>query len=363
MMCDFWKALHRDWKGSIPPGIIFLPGEKLAERGFRWAPKTWMSALEIDHPDPLSIINCTTELAENLGLCVEYPGFLLHCQDRKVILGTDRVHPTFTFPIDRDLLEWYTVEPADKERKTYLYQILDQPADESTDLAIILSRSRPREMPPEIGLLVEIYEKKEQLTITGRTLTAYCCHVIHRVRVWRTKPKYSHGNSPTFSEHGVLQRRDTVQSTNNTSPSILQAPSESDAQICIGELIEPDQRWYVDASDPPIPDEPAEEEKVPNTSELLVEPDVGTSTTPKTKNSASVIQKTVGIISLAILWRKNASSHQTPSGSVAFTSKESSKTNPPEPAVETAKPASSGSSVDPSPGFLRKRLTGVSRLW
>jgi hypothetical protein len=364
MMCDFWSALNRDLKGSIPPGIIFLPGEKLTERGFRWAPKTWMKALEIDHPDPLNIINCTTDLAQDLGLCVEYPGFLLHCQDRKVILGTDHVHPTFTFPIDRDLLEWYTVEPADKEdeaTKTYLNRILDQPTYDSTDLAILLSRSRPREMPPEIGLLVEIYEKKEQWTETGRKFTAYCCHVIHRVRVWRTQPKYGHGNSPTFSELLSLQRRDTAQSINNISPSILQAPSETDAQICIGELIESDQRWYVDRSDPAKPEVP-KEEKMTDTSALSVEPDVGISTTPKSKNGGSVMERIVRSRNLAIFW-KNTSSHQAPSDAVAPPLKESNQTDVPVQETERAKAVSSGSFIDPAPGFLKKRFTELSKLW
>jgi len=39
----------------IPPGMIFLPGPRLAKKGYGWAPRTWLSSREIDSPDPLSL--------------------------------------------------------------------------------------------------------------------------------------------------------------------------------------------------------------------------------------------------------------------------------------------------------------------
>src|SRR4051794_26351709 len=183
MMRDFWKIIQRDMPGSIPPGMIFLPGEKLPQEGFRWAPMTWMSALKGDHPDPLGSFPCTTELHERLGLLVQYPGFLLHCQDRKFLIGTNQSEPVkFTFPIDRDLLEWYSVENADRKLKPYIYQFLEKSNGNQSDLAIILSRSRPKEIPSEIGLLVEIYEKKARKEQPDPNKLVFHCRTIRRVR-------------------------------------------------------------------------------------------------------------------------------------------------------------------------------------
>ena len=269
-MEDFWSTIQRRLPGSIPPGIIFLPGEKLSKKGFRWAPRTWLSAHEIDHPDPLSIFNCTTEL-DDQGLLVRYPGFLLHCEDRKVILGTSHTHEKqrFTFPIDQDLREWYSVEPADtitkehadKNKKPDVYQILEQSNEKPIELAIILSRSRPREMPPEIGLLVEINSRTQRWREGDRRDdTVYCCRIIHRVRVCRAEPLYSHDwtklQHTNMNQFGMIQRQDSVLEPSNSSPSILGFPSERDSKICIGEIVESGQFWYVDGFEPETPELP-----------------------------------------------------------------------------------------------------------
>jgi hypothetical protein len=320
MMCDFWRMLNERYPGSIPPGIIFLPGERLSEPGFRWAPKTWMSAVEIDHPDPLSTFNGITEL-EKQGLLVQYPGFLLHCQDKKVILGTDHSDTKFTFPIDRDLLEWYSVEPADKERKAYLYQILERPKGKPTELAIILSRSRPREMPPEIGLLVEIYAKPTRWKQGDRKRIVYWCHIIHRVRVWRAKPLYGHGQFAKTDEFESSRENGPRQSHTNTSPSILRAPSANDSQICIGELIDSDQRWFVDSFDPPKPEDPPFEDLT-----LSGTPGISTQTTSETlippKNEGSGFKKAA----LSILWKLNLNARQPQSDSTSPPLEENSST-------------------------------------
>src|SRR5689334_4831978 len=52
LMKEFWTLFEREYEGNIPPGLIFLPGEKLALQGFGWAPRSFMEAYKLDHPDP-----------------------------------------------------------------------------------------------------------------------------------------------------------------------------------------------------------------------------------------------------------------------------------------------------------------------
>lgn len=83
---DFWYIFHDQHQGCIPPGIIFLPGEKASlehegRSGFGWAPKTWLSASEVDYPDRLSIWYAPTDLRDE-GLIVQFPGVLLHTHSR-----------------------------------------------------------------------------------------------------------------------------------------------------------------------------------------------------------------------------------------------------------------------------------------
>lgn len=44
LMTDWWLVLERYRPDSIPPGSVFLPGEKLPIDGFGWAPRTFKSA-------------------------------------------------------------------------------------------------------------------------------------------------------------------------------------------------------------------------------------------------------------------------------------------------------------------------------
>jgi hypothetical protein len=122
-------------------------------------------------------------------------------------------------------------------------------------LAVILSRSRPREAQPEIGLLVEIYNEPERQQDDGRDEIVYCCKIIHRVKVSRFKPLYSHPwNDITTNEH---VRRLTGYDFQTLS--VLSSSSDNDDNICIGEIINDDQRWTVDGYEPEetlMPEEP-----------------------------------------------------------------------------------------------------------
>ena len=96
----------------IPPGMIFLPGPRLTEKGYSWAPKTWLSSREIDSPDPLSVPDAgNTRLTPTEGLEVQFPGFMLH--DLGDGRSTLRNRLNFYFSANAALLEWYRVELAD----------------------------------------------------------------------------------------------------------------------------------------------------------------------------------------------------------------------------------------------------------
>ncbi|KAH7064419.1 hypothetical protein BKA63DRAFT_173216 [Paraphoma chrysanthemicola] len=225
-MKDFWEVLEENSPGAIPPGIIFLPGDRIQMKGFGWAPLTWMEAGGVDHPDPISVISKSAKL-EPLkgGLLVEFPGFLLHCQDRNAILGFTN-GKGFWFPSDSSLSEWYHVERADnKEFSTKKGVVYEERAEQ---LAIILSRPRPREMA-EIGLLVEVYEIREQRELgkdSGKRI--FKVFIIGRVTVRR--------------------ETDTRDEQKARKDEIIQSRKETyHKRIICGEALEDDQQWYVDS--------------------------------------------------------------------------------------------------------------------
>jgi hypothetical protein len=326
MMKDFWETIDDRLGGSIPAGIIFLRGDKVAIQGFRWAPRSWMEAHELDHPDPLSSFNYPTRLDGRQGLHVQYPGFILHCPNRKLLLRTDFTESKFTFPVDRGLLEWYCVELADNleieeeegnkdnkhnqaqnSRRSHIYPLIEEPQGTMSDLAIILSRSRPREAPAEIGLLVEIYQKRERQE-NGRDDIVYCCKIIHRVRVSRVKPLYSHAwNDDTMNELDGVRGRST--GSDVQSSSILSSSSpDDDNDICIGEIVNENQRWAVDGYEPPEPEEPPMPGPLVSETAVLEEPEikVGKLQRAATWGRSSVVSILTGPVSALDGWLRSA---------------------------------------------------------
>ncbi|KAM7216552.1 hypothetical protein V8F06_008080 [Rhypophila decipiens] len=233
LVCVFWNVLHKQRKGAIPSGMIFLPGDKVNRKGFGWAPQTWLSAYEMDYPDPLSFWNKATDLSPGKGLSVHYPGFLLHpdslsCRGR--ILGTSPDSEPFTFPVDRSLNEWYSFQRLDDKAAGPLNEVARQ-AKANTQLAIILSGSSlPRESPKEIALLVEVIDTEADQTseeTLDRRAVEHICHIVHRILVWR---------SPDHLR-GTRDKR----SFKSGSPG-----AGLDEDICIGEVTSSTQRWWVD---------------------------------------------------------------------------------------------------------------------
>ena len=249
----FWELFHKKYPGSIPAGLIFLEGEKVDQKGYGWAPRTFMSICETDYPDPMAPVQRPgyrgTSIDKDWGLHVRYPGFILHSQHgkkiRNKILFTDSAQGTLEFPGSGSLLDWYHVEAADN--KPYTDQ-LSLVIERRTQLAIILTRPNPREDPAEIGLLVEIYkttrprpphlepndelpdEDKTSATqsyqrprgdvLCGRRV-AYCCQLIRRVKIRRDSSRVL--SSANSLGHGhccqMLRRAHRERHSENTDAS------------------------------------------------------------------------------------------------------------------------------------------------
>ncbi|KAK7926582.1 hypothetical protein PG985_003580 [Apiospora marii] len=235
----FWERFHKTYRGAIPAGIIFLPGDKINIRGYAWAPKTWLSAHEVTYPEPMSFWNSPTELSAD-GLLVHYPGFILHTdcpKTRNSILGTatnSGENEYFSFPVDRTLKEWYSVTKAE-ERSYCNLAIVHQ---STSKLAIIASRA-PSELPREIALLVEI--KKEDSSPRadcGPGAIDYYVKVIRRLYIWR------HAKDSTEVARARLKNDDFG--------------STETQDFLVGEKFGPRQRWWVDgyvtaSLDPEVP--------------------------------------------------------------------------------------------------------------
>lgn len=232
LVCEFWRVLQLQKKGSIPPGMIFLPGEKVKRVGFGWAPTTWLSVHEMDYPDPLSSRNEPSELDENLGLRVAYPGVFLYPNsqiDRARILGTSVSSDPPSFPINRSLDEWYSFERVDDPATGQPNQVT-RLVGEDTQLAIILSGPLPRESSKEIALLVEVKQLEDPGDEKAKEFRAL---IIHRVLIWKD-PGY-------LKKEGDRQQFQTGYAGLSSKPL-----------VCLGETLPPTQRWWVDS--PEIPE-------------------------------------------------------------------------------------------------------------
>ncbi|KAK3334177.1 hypothetical protein B0T19DRAFT_383366 [Cercophora scortea] len=309
LMRDFWITFDEQYKGAIPPGIIFLPSDKIRIPGFGWAPRTWMEAHDqTGYPEPLQPTGFKTVLDKEHGLRVRYPGFLLHTRDRSRVLGINKLDDEFVFPVDSNLLEWYRAKPVDpvQANDNYVAGIRDN----NTRLAIILSRPQRGGLAPEIALLVEVWKQRIETQDEGTRKVLYC-QVIHRLQVSRERrsPGVSGRAPPAFasassedlnlSPNMSFSRRDTVRaagkqpaayysrtsaataSARATSNSVdmtlmgyttnaetheqfLVSPSAAaaagtinttlhplisgtrDDDVIIGEAVGPDQDWFVD---------------------------------------------------------------------------------------------------------------------
>lgn len=213
MMRELWDAFNETRPGFIPPGIIFLPGQRLSIKGYGWAPSTWMPRKEEDYPNPLGSVAFPAELHPR-GLLVRYPGFLLHTENRKAILELPGPEGEFSFPSDGTFSEWYTAKLDNWAPSNIKAGLL---RNDETPLAIILSRPRPRHLQ-EIGLLVDTdLAIKQQLPDASGIAKILPAHIICRVKV----------------------RRDNRH-------EMIGGDCFDPAKFICGEVLDDSQRWYVD---------------------------------------------------------------------------------------------------------------------
>lgn len=186
MMKDFLHLISKHCPGSIPAGIIFLPGERLKLPGFGWAPATWASGRNEDYPYPLSRMEHATELMPE-GLIVRYPGIMLHCEELTLVMN-HKMGQGFHFPVDRELNEWYRVDLAKKNTLPRIDEIKAGQNNKKFNymVAVIISRPRPKERLPDIALLVEIYDKAwRRQEKQARNESIYYARILSRVKITR----------------------------------------------------------------------------------------------------------------------------------------------------------------------------------
>ena len=163
---------------AIPPGIIFAPGTRLLEQGYRWAPESWLSGNLEEPPDSLTGQVRTARLNVPHGLEVWYPGFRLHNlmnQDKSMNEDIknngeelERDLSEFYFATDRLLWQWYRALPAGK--------LGSQPRrapKKPRNLAIIVPQVLASNAK-EIGLLVDISREQSSILFV---------EILHRIYI------------------------------------------------------------------------------------------------------------------------------------------------------------------------------------
>ncbi|ETS85964.1 hypothetical protein PFICI_03989 [Pestalotiopsis fici W106-1] len=274
----FWTQFNDRWHKSIPPGIIFLPGDRVERIGFGWAPRTWMTAQPVDHPDPLALMTSTATMNGKDGLQVRYPGFILHPQERSHILATDKHRKRFWFPTGPSFLDWYVVETIEDDTPQ---QFIQKIQESDARLGIIVSRVKPGDSPAEIGLLVQIREERtNQASTTGpldvvpeeqepsqrsdapttihqkeREASDLYCEIVRRVKVSReTRAEFRTRNRARFltaddreaiPSHRVLRAQD-MPTRGSMVPQVMTDSADTKGKICLAEELGPEQVWNVD---------------------------------------------------------------------------------------------------------------------
>jgi hypothetical protein len=187
-MCRFLSML--DYIG-IPPGIVFLQGDRMKREGFRWAPRTWRSGLGQQFPYPMSRKSDDSSLLMRNGLLVRYPGILLQIPRR--LSGK-----TITVWTENEGRWWYQLEylcpEGDDSAGSCPWTLLQK--DEQWRPAIILCRL-PVQSDPEIALLVSIVQSREDIE--------YVHHLCHLKVKSITSP-----SEIEKAQHRLYQNDDTI---------------------------------------------------------------------------------------------------------------------------------------------------------
>ena len=141
-MIRFLNLLEEDRRLGIPSAIIFLPGPKLNDQHYSWAPASWMTEQAYKYPLHRNLRRIGQ--ISRLGFSVEFPGILLY--PPKV-----PVDHKFWLPVSQNLHKWYKVVANTRGPKwAQLWRAACADAKERP--CIILSSYEPRG-DYEIGVL------------------------------------------------------------------------------------------------------------------------------------------------------------------------------------------------------------------
>jgi hypothetical protein len=210
-----------DDQKKIPSGFIFLPGPRISDRGFGWAPKSWMTRHGRDYPDPQFPKDRMT-LYSSLtpdGLIVQYPGIRLRRPVEPML------EERFWVTVSRSLHEWYSIEYI---RDSDTADWTDICRQQHPDLGLIYSRPNPGEIS-EIALLVSIQGE----------------------RIIRDTNAMAQDGNSGIAHHvisaKILCRAWVRLETNNTTTGALRAEFRQDPNGALwGETLGREQRWCVD---------------------------------------------------------------------------------------------------------------------
>lgn len=89
---------------AIPAGLIFSAGSKLSDKGFSWAPRSWLNNRE--HRSRQLLTPQPGAKLTSSGLEVMYPGFRLHQTTSRELFKELQSDDGIVFPCDSSLREW-----------------------------------------------------------------------------------------------------------------------------------------------------------------------------------------------------------------------------------------------------------------
>ena len=202
----------------IPPGIIFLPGPRLLEKGYRWAPQTWLSSCPVEPPDPLTLKCPKAKLNRPHGLEVRFPGFLLDRPSTAQGLFAD--DNEFYFPTGLSLGHWYRILRADEEAERR----------DDRKLAIIVPQL-PVINPREIALLVAIERQADDI---------FYVEILHRVwinevsdpgKIKGLKQKFLTANGDSLSWGEIISDGDYWCVDGPEAPQPIDEPDDNDSNF------------------------------------------------------------------------------------------------------------------------------------
>lgn len=203
-MARLLSMVNEESKSCIPGNLLFLPGQKLSQRGFGWAPFTWLRQKGMSP----QIITCQHGGGHIVGegLSLQGPGFRIHCEDGGAIPNAE----SSLFPVNNSLTSWFSIQDVDDEVEPMI--------GKSLDVAILIPLVSHAQKEA-IGLLVEITQSQPDI-LYG--------HILKRVQI---------------------RAEENIDLIDQARQKLLEHPSVA----TYGELLHPEQKWCLDGPEPDPP--------------------------------------------------------------------------------------------------------------